>query len=193
MAHALGQRFSKYRPRTSCGPRDLPLWSFKKYTRKIQIQINCLSHYSWNCRVWKRHMTIAFHSPPNTSILWNLLPYPSTDFPLYSQQQKRDSKHYELVFLAIFPCTSGITPVAQLVATRIQNGEPKYWTFSCTVFMTFLIVLPTQACTLKWSCTVRRTSIIGRAKCTGIKICYKIDKFAFGGNKSKVVHETVLT
>ena len=28
---------------------------------------------------------------------------------------------------------------------------------------------------------------------TGIKICYTIDTFYFEGNKSKVVHETVLT
>ena len=45
--HALEQRFSNYGPRITCGPRDLLLWSFKKYRRKTQIQMNCVSHYSW--------------------------------------------------------------------------------------------------------------------------------------------------
>ena len=30
----LGQRFSNYGPRTTCGPRDLPLWSFKEIRKK---------------------------------------------------------------------------------------------------------------------------------------------------------------
>ena len=43
----LGQRFSNYGPRTTCGPRGLSLWSFKKDRRKNRIQMNCVSHYSW--------------------------------------------------------------------------------------------------------------------------------------------------
>jgi hypothetical protein len=40
-------------------------------------------------------MAIVFHFSPNTDILWNLLSYPPTDYPLYSQQQKRGLKHYD--------------------------------------------------------------------------------------------------
>jgi hypothetical protein len=40
------QRFSNYGPRTTSGPRGVPLWFFKKDIRKNQIQMNCLSHYS---------------------------------------------------------------------------------------------------------------------------------------------------
>ena len=44
----LMQRLSNYSPRTTCGPTDLSLWSFKKFIRKIKIQVNCVSHYIWN-------------------------------------------------------------------------------------------------------------------------------------------------
>ena len=61
-----------------------------------------------------------------------------------------------------------------------------------------LIVLPTLS--LHIEMVVSRTPII--IECvkldmsigpTGIKVYYKIDKFAFEGNKSKVVRGTVLT
>ena len=102
----LWQRFSNYGLRTTYGPRGLPLWSFKKDRRKNKIQMNCVSHYTLaeNLSIWKWHMTIAFHFSPSTDILWNLLPYPFTDCPLYSQQQIRDLKHYESgVSCHIFP------------------------------------------------------------------------------------------
>ena len=41
------QRFSNYGPRTTCGPRRLPLWSFKEDIRKNKIQMNFISDYSW--------------------------------------------------------------------------------------------------------------------------------------------------
>ena len=41
------QHFSTYDLWTTCGPRGLPLWSFKKDRRKTKIQMNCISHYSW--------------------------------------------------------------------------------------------------------------------------------------------------
>ena len=55
-----------------------------------------------NLRIWKWHMAIAFNFPPSTDILCHLLPYPSTDFPLNSQQQKKDLSIMNVVFLAIF-------------------------------------------------------------------------------------------
>ena len=54
--------------------------------------------------VRKWHMAITCHFSPSTDILLNLLPYPSTVFPLYYQQQKRNLKHYESgVSRHIFP------------------------------------------------------------------------------------------
>jgi hypothetical protein len=43
----LEQRFSNYGPRTTSGPRGVSLWSFKKGRTKNEIQMNCVSHYSW--------------------------------------------------------------------------------------------------------------------------------------------------
>ena len=45
---------------------------------------------------------------------------------------------------------------------------------------------------MKWSRTVNNRTLQIAYKYTGIKICYKIDKFAFEGNKRKVVYKTVL-
>ena len=64
--------------------------------------MNYASHYSWKSQDFGNDMAIVFYFSPSTDILWNLLPYPSTDFPLYSQQQKRDLKHNEGGILAIF-------------------------------------------------------------------------------------------
>ena len=35
---ALEQRFSNYGPRTTCGPRDLPLWSLKNTEEKLKFK-----------------------------------------------------------------------------------------------------------------------------------------------------------
>ena len=64
----------------------------------------------------------SFTFSPSTDILWNLLPYPSTEFPLYSQQQKRDIKHDKRVF----PWTSDAAPVTQRATSRIHIRGPKY-------------------------------------------------------------------
>ena len=64
---------------------------FKKNTEE-KLKFKWIAHQTTaeNLRVWNWHMAIVFHFSPSTDILWNLLPYPSTDFPLYSQQQKRN-------------------------------------------------------------------------------------------------------
>ena len=92
---ALDQRFSNYDPRTTCSPRDPPLWSLKKYRRKSKIQMNAYHTIAENLCLKMTHGNRNSLSFPITVILWNLLPYPSTNFPLYSQEQKWDLKHCE--------------------------------------------------------------------------------------------------
>jgi hypothetical protein len=48
----LGQRFSSYGPRITSGPRDLPLWSFRK------MRYHTIAE---NLRVWILHKAIVFH------------------------------------------------------------------------------------------------------------------------------------
>ena len=91
----LDQRFSNYGHRTTCSSRGLPSWSFKKSQKEKSKWI--ANHTIPDISVWKWPMAIAFHFSPSTDILWNLLPYPSTEFPLYSQQQK-----INVMFLSIF-------------------------------------------------------------------------------------------
>jgi hypothetical protein len=45
--NTIRQRFSNYGPRTTSGPRRVPLWPSKKDRRTNKIQMNCVSHYSW--------------------------------------------------------------------------------------------------------------------------------------------------
>ena len=68
-------------------------------------------------------------------------------------------------FSPYFPCTSGTAPVTQPGTTVIHNRAPKYGTFSCSLLMTFLIVLPTPSLHIEM--------VMYR----GIKICYKNDIF----------------
>ena len=118
------------------------LWSFKKNKRKNKI--DCISHYSWKSQFGNDTWQSSFTFPPSTDILWNLLPYPSTDFPLYSQQKKRNLKHYERgVSHHLFPTYLDAVPVT-------QPGPPKFITEDQNtklshVFMTFLIVLTTSS------------------------------------------------
>ena len=73
----LNRRFWNYGPLTTCGPRDLPLWSFKKYRRKLKLKWISYNTIAENLIAWKWHMAIAFLFSPNTDILWNVLHYPS--------------------------------------------------------------------------------------------------------------------
>ena len=126
----------------------------------------------------------------------NLLPYSSTDFPLYSQQQKRDLKHYSMKwrFSPSFPYISGAAPVTQPGISKIYNRGQTYRTFSCIVYFnsfadTRLHIEMLRYCMLY---TNNRTWQI-TCKYNYIKICYKNDKLAFEGNRTKEVRETVLS
>ena len=94
-------------------------------------------------------------------------------------------------FSLSYSCTSGTMPVT----TRIHNRGPKYWNFPCIcdILNSFANIQSAHwnghVCTLY---TNNRTCQIAY-KYAGIKICYKIDKFAFEGNKNKVVRGIVLT
>ena len=97
-----------------------------------------------------------------------------------------------------FPCISGAARVTQPGTPRpqIHNRGPKYRTYSC-VYDILNSFADTQS--EQWNCHVLYGSYTNNRTCQiaykyiGIKICYKIDRFAFGGEKSKVVHRTVLT
>ena len=111
---------------------------------KVKIKLKWITYHTIaeSLRVWKWHMAIAVHCSPSTDISLNLIPYPSTDFPLYSHQQKRGLSAMNVVFLAIISlhiCRC-VASVSQPMTTRIHNRGPNYWNFH--VFMTLLIVLP---------------------------------------------------
>ena len=114
---------------------------------------------------------------------------------LLSTTKERFKALWTLCFSPSFPCISGAAPAPNQGApefiTEDHNTEPSQ------VFMTFTIVLPTPSLHIEMvtyctSYTNNRTRQIVH-KHTGIKICYKIDTFAFEGNKSKGVRGTVLT
>ena len=65
--NTVDQRFSNCGPRTTSGPRVLPLWSLyrlninPKKDRKNKINVNYVSHtIVENLRVWKLHTTSVF-------------------------------------------------------------------------------------------------------------------------------------
>ena len=126
-------------------------------------------------------MAIAFH----------FFSHP-TDVSLYSQQQKRDLKHYVRgVSLHLFPARTAQRLYNPEFITKDESTEHFH------IFLTVLIVLPTPS--LHIEMITYCTSYTNNRKCliaykyTDIKICYKNYKFAFEGNKSKVVRSTVLT
>ena len=78
----------------------------KEYRRKIKKNLNefhiilQLKISVFGNNAWQSTFTFSLIS----DIIWNLLPCPSNDFPLYSQQQMRYLKHYERgVFRHLFP------------------------------------------------------------------------------------------
>ena len=93
-------------------------------------------------------MAIAFHISPSADILWNVLPYPSTDFPLYYQQQKRDLKHYERgVSRHLFP--THLARTCNPYRKQLEFITEGQSTETFHAFMTFLIVLPTPSLHIK--------------------------------------------
>jgi hypothetical protein len=109
-------------------------------------------------RLWKLHMTIIFHF---FSQYWQFmtLPYPPTDYPLYSQQQKKGFKALWLwCFSPSFPCTSGAAPVTQPGTTRIRNSGPKYRTFFSCIYDFFNSFADTKSeLSAHWNGHVPRT------------------------------------
>ena len=148
--------------------------------------MNCASNYSWKSKSLEMTHGNRLTFSPNTKILWSWLPYTSTNFPLYSQQQKKDLK---ALLMWCFSCTSDAAPVTQPGTIRIRKTEPFH------VFMTFLIVLPTLSLHIEMDtyCTPYTKNWTCQIAYTGIKICYKIDKFAVEENENKVARRTVLT
>ena len=86
--------------------------------------MNCMSTIAENLKSLElthgNHLKFLF---PVLTFYEIFYPTPSTDFPLYSQKQKRDLKHYER---DIFPAS-----ITQEGITQIHNGGPKYRIFSC--------------------------------------------------------------
>ena len=117
----------------SCGPS-------KQTEEKIKFKWIAYRTIAENLRVWKWHMIIAFYFTTSTDILWNVLPYPSTNFSLYSQQQKRNLKHYERgVCRHLFPAYLAPGSDTPEFITEDKSTE------SFNVFTTFLIVLSTPS------------------------------------------------
>ena len=131
--------FSNYGPRTTCGPRDLPLWSFKIYRRKIKIQMNCISHYSWKSQSLKITYgnRLSFLLPVLT--LFKFVTLPVYQLPTLLSATKEG---FEALWTWYFPCTFGAAPVTQPGTTWIQNWGPKYRTFSCIYDILNVLLTP---------------------------------------------------
>ena len=156
------------------------LWFSRSALVVLQKNTEEKLKFKWiaeNLRVWKWHMAIAFPFSPSTGISWNLLHYPSTDFPPHSQQQNRDLKHYQCgvsrhLFPAhLAPCLwSSQTPPKFI--PKAQSTEPFH------VFTTFLNVLQTPSLHIKMvlycmSYTNNKTCQIAyNDRPIGTKICY---------------------
>ena len=125
----LHQRFSNCGLRTICGPRGLPLWSMKKYRRKIKI--NCISHYSWKSQ--SLEMTHGNHLSLFLPVLtFNEIYYP-THLPistLPSATNEGCKALWTRCFSPSFPNTSGASPVTQSRTTQIHK-RTKIPSFSC--------------------------------------------------------------
>ena len=160
--------------------------------------MNWVSYYSWKShRLEMTHgnRLLLFLLPILILSYMKFITLPIYRLPILLSETKEG---FKAPWTWCFPCTSGAAPVTQPGTSRIRNIGPKYRNFH--VFMTLLRVLPTPSLhiVMVTYCNLCRTPIIERAKLhvtkyTGYKIRYKIDKFAFEGNKSKVVRGTVLT
>ena len=131
------QRFSNYGPRTTCGPRGLPLWSFKKDRRKNIIQINFVSLYRRNSQIFEitHDNCLSLFLPVLTFM--KLITLPTYRIPTeLSEAKERFKALWTRCFLPYFPCTSDTVPE---FITEDQSIQPLH------VFMTFLMVLPTSS------------------------------------------------
>ena len=84
------QRFSIYGSWITCGPRDLPLWPFKKKKKtEEKLKFKWIVYHTKISEFENDTWQSFFAFSPSTDVLWNLLPYPSSIFPLYSEQKKK--------------------------------------------------------------------------------------------------------
>ena len=100
----------------------------KKFITKIQIQLNCVSHYRW-----KSQSLEMIHG--NRLLLFSqyrhfmkFITLPMYRFPTLLSATKEE---FKALWTFCFPCISGAAPVTQPGTTRIHNRWPKYRTFSC--------------------------------------------------------------
>ena len=122
--------------------------------------------------------------------------YYPTHLPTSTLLSAKKLKHYE-------HCMSHrLFSAHEALCLYPSQGPPEFITEDQStrpfhLFMTFLIVLPTPSLHIEMvtNCTSYTSNRMCQIICkyTGIKICYKINKFAWEGNKSKVVRGTVLT
>ena len=158
--------------------------------------MNCVLHYNW------KSQSLEMTQGNRLSLFsqyWHSMKFitlPIYRIPtLFSTTKVEFKTLWTWCFSPSFLCTSGDAPVSQPGTTRIHNRGPKYRTFSC-IYDILNSFADTQSAhwmvTYCTSCTNSRTSQIA-FKNTGIKVCYKINKHTFEGDKSKVVREIVLT
>ena len=125
---AFGQRFSNYSPWTTCEPRDLPLWSFKKFIRKLNLKWIAYHTIAKNLRVLNGTWQLPFNFLPVLT-LYEICP--STDVRICSLKQNRNSKQFwTWCFSPSFSYASGASPVTHPGITWIENRGPKCRTCS---------------------------------------------------------------
>ena len=159
----------------------------KRKTEKKNSNSNCVPHYNWKSQ--SLEMTQGNYLSLFVSVLtFNEIYYPPT---LLSVTKEWFKALWTWCFSPSYPCTSGAASVTQSGTIWVHNTGPKYRNFY--VIMTFLIVLPTPSLHIEMVTYCSHTSYTKMhrpiTKYLSIKICYKTDKFAFEGNKSKVVAE----
>ena len=112
---------------------------------KITFKLICITLTAENLRVWKWHMTIAFHF---FSQYWHFMKFiilPLYQIPTLFSTKEGFKALWMWCFSPSFPCTSGAAPVTQRGTIQIHNRGPKYWTFPCIYDISFLIFLQTPS------------------------------------------------
>ena len=106
-----------------------PYSPFKKYRRKIKIQINCISHYSWKSQSFEitHGNRLSLFLP--LLIFMKFITVPFYRLPtLLSATKEGFEGLWTWCFSPSFPCTSDTVPTTQTGISRVYNRGPKYRT-----------------------------------------------------------------
>ena len=141
---------------TTYGPRDLSLWSFKKYRRKIQIQMNSVSH------LIRKSQSLEMTHGNRLSPFMEFITLSIYRLSILLSPTKEGLK---ALWTWCFPRTSGAAPITLPPC----QGPPEFITEDQItqpfhIFIMFLIVLPTHSLHIEMVTYCTSKPIIQRAE-----------------------------